>query len=106
MSKDDNHNIGITVEQINIDASQFCQEPDTDRLILLPTKNMVLFPDVTISLALTRPMTEKIARAACDGHYPVGIVCQTDQEEEWPKLSGLNKWGVVADVLKVIEPAR
>lgn len=101
MSKEDN-NIGITVEQINIDASKFCQDPDTERLILLPTKNMVLFPDVTISLALTRPMTEKIARMACEGHYPVGIVCQSDPEEEWPKLSGLHKWGVVADVLKVI----
>ncbi len=103
MSKEENHNIGITVEQINIDASQFCQDPNTDRLLLLPTKNMVLFPDVTISLALTRPMTEKIARAACDGHYPVGIVCQTDPEEEWPRMAGLYKWGVVADVLKVIE---
>lgn len=103
MSKEDTNTIGITVEQINIDASKFCQEPDTERLMLLPTKNMVLFPDVTISLALTRPMTEKIARMSCDGHYPVGIVCQSDPEEEWPKLAGLHKWGVVADVLKVIE---
>ncbi len=103
MSKDNNQNIGITVEQINIDASMFSQGPDLDRLILMPTKNMVLFPDVTISLALTRPNTEKIARAACEGRYPVGIVCQNDPEEEWPKMSGLYRWGVVADILKVIQ---
>lgn len=97
-------NIGIAVEQISIDESHVNNSVDLDGLLILPTRNLVLYPGVTISISLRRKLSETIAEYAYDNHTPVGIVCQKDSENDTPTLStGLYKYGVVADILKVIE---
>ncbi|MDE6310567.1 MAG: endopeptidase La, partial [Muribaculaceae bacterium] len=71
---------------------------------ILPTRNLVLFPGVTIPIALGRSSSLALARKACDEKMPIGVVCQTNPEEENPRISqGLYKCGVVADVLRVID---
>lgn len=97
-------NIGIAVEQINIDESHVNNSVDADGLLILPTRNLVLFPGVTISISLRRKFSENIADFAYEHRLPVGIVCQKDADNENPTLStGLYKYGVVADILKIID---
>lgn len=97
-------NIGIAVEQISIDQSHINNSVDSDGLLILPTRNLVLFPGVTISISLRRKFSEAIASYAYDNHMPVGVVCQKNPENESPTLSsGVYKYGVVADILKIIE---
>ncbi|MDE6276689.1 MAG: endopeptidase La [Muribaculaceae bacterium] len=94
----------IPMNKITIDISEFDKEPDTSNLYILPTRNLVLFPGVTIPIALGRNSSLELARKATEERLPIGVVCQTDPSEENPGISqGLYKYGVIADVLKVIE---
>ena len=94
--------ISIAVEQINVDQASINNAPDIDNLTILPTRNLVLFPGVTISISLQRPQSVAIAERANKQGRPIGIVCQTDPDEETPSRRSLYKYGVIADVLKVI----
>lgn len=93
----------MSVGQIDIDATRFNAEPDIDDLPIIPTRNLVLFPGITIPISLGRKNSVTTAEEATAKAIPVGIVCQIDPEEEKPTISkGLYKYGVVADVLKVL----
>lgn len=100
----DDPKIGIAVEQINIDEAHINNVADPLGLDILPTRNLVLFPNVTISISLRREISERVAEKAYSDLMPVGIVCQRDPDNDAPTLStGLYKYGVLADILKVIE---
>ena len=40
--------IDANIQRIEIDLTPFNKEPDCDSLPLLPTRNLVLFPELTI----------------------------------------------------------
>lgn len=105
MNTDNEHiNVGIAVEQINIDESHLNNSPDIKGISILPTRNLVLFPNVTISISVRREVSERVAEKAYKDRQPVGIVCQKDSEDDSPSLTGgLFRYGVIADILKVIE---
>lgn len=101
---DETQKIGITVEQIKLDEGQFGNDPDPDSLLLLPTRNVVLFPNVTISINLKRDFSLAAVNRAAELKQPVGVVCQIDESQDKPSvMRGLYKFGVIADVLKVFE---
>lgn len=103
MNKKDKPQIGISVESINLDEQTLDKQPDFDALPILPTRNLVLFPGVTISIALKRQLSKATAQWAYDNHQPIGVVCQKDEEKETPRISHLFPVGVIADVIKLIE---
>lgn len=105
MNQDEEHqNVAFAVEQISIDESHINNTPDEDGLSIMPTRNLVLFPNVTISISLGRDISERVAQRAYNDHKPVGVVCQKDEAEDSPKLStGLYKYGVLVDILKILE---
>ena len=53
-------------------------------LILLPTRNVVLFPGIVAPLTSGRPGSIAGAQAAAKGDKPVGIILQTDPSIETP----------------------
>lgn len=96
--------IDANIQRIEIDLTPFNKEPDCDSLPLLPTRNLVLFPELTISFELGRENSLALAEWANSNSSPIGIVCQTNPEEENPTFStGLYKYGVIADVLNIFE---
>lgn len=77
-------------------------QPDLEQLPLLPTRNLVLFPDVAIPITLGRASSLATAeRAERDSAY-IGVVCQLDSSDDNPSIKGLFKYGVFAQVLKVL----
>ncbi|MDE6703323.1 MAG: LON peptidase substrate-binding domain-containing protein, partial [Muribaculaceae bacterium] len=90
--------------QIDVDAKRFSIPPSVEDLPVLATRNLVLFPGVTIPISLGRENSVATASAAADRQIPIGIVCQINPDEERPAVTtGLYKYGVVADVLKVFD---
>ena len=80
------------VQRIEIDLSRFDKQPDPEALKILPTRNLVLFPDLTISFELGRESSLALARHANSLSEPIGIVCQINPDEEMPSISsGLYK---------------
>ena len=104
-SNDNNEDKGLlNISQIEIDATRFDNDPDTDDLPIIATRNLVLFPGVTIPISLGRKNSLLTATRASEAAVPVGIVCQVNPEEEVPSVSsGLYKYGVFADVLNVMK---
>jgi len=100
----DNSNIGVKIEQINIDLEKLNSEPDLESLAILPTRNLVLFPGVSTSIAIKRESADRVVTWAEEHHCTIGVVCQKDPEAENPTLKrGLYSEGVLADVIKVLE---
>lgn len=100
----DDDNKMVTIGRIDIDASKFNNKPDLKNLPMLVTKNLVLFPEVVVPLALGREGALKLATNASDDGTPLGVVCQLNSNDEHPDLnSGLSPYGVVADVLNIFD---
>ena len=70
---------------------------------ILPTRNVVLFPNVTIPIKLGRETSLRTAELAKKRGIPIGIVCQLDASEDDPTLNSLFHYGVIGDVLQVIQ---
>lgn len=87
-----------------VNTSDFGNEPDTSNLYILPARNLILFPGVSITLSLGRPSSLELAREANREKRPIGVVCQIDPNEDNPSITkGLYRYGVVTDVLNVME---
>lgn len=94
----------VRVGRIDIDTTEFNQKPDPENLPILATRNLVMFPGVTIPISLTREYTLSLARRASEERFPIGIVCQKDPNEEHPTISkGLRRLGVVGYVFQILE---
>ena len=92
------------IQKIEIGLNSFDKEPDLTRLPLLPTRNLVLFPGMTVTFELGRESARQLADYANQTKTPIGVVCQIDPDEDNPAVTtGLYKYGVVADVLSVLE---
>lgn len=93
----------VNLGQIEISTEGFDAAPDLESLPILPTRNLVMFPGVTVPLSIGRDGSLTLARAAAEGHFPIGIICQEDPEEESPTLRRMLNYGVFADVFRVLE---
>lgn len=96
-------NMHVSVGHIKIDMKEFGAKPDTDSLPILPTRNLVLFPEVNMSVGLGRESSIAVALQGEQSHTPIGVVCQVNPDQDNPGLGDLFGYGVYADVLKVIE---
>lgn len=93
----------VTVGQIDIDPKKFDKKPDYNALPILATRDFVLFPDVTFPVQLGRESSIAIAKAAEEGKFPVGVVCQIDSSVEIPGFDDIYSVGVIADVINIFE---
>lgn len=75
----------------------------TDSMPILALRNMVLFPDVAIPVAVGRKKSLALVKAAQKARRPIGVICQHDAADEDPDFEDLYKIGVVADIIKVLE---
>ena len=92
------------VQKIEIDLLSFDKEPDLDSLPILATRNLVLFPGMTVTFELGRESARLLAKHSNESKTPIGVICQLNPDEDNPSVTtGLYKYGVIADVLSVIE---
>ena len=73
-----------------------------DALIILPVRQLVLFPGTVLPLALTRPETIAAAQEAVRAERPVGLLLQTDPAVETPTPEQLHKIGTKAQILRYV----
>lgn len=75
--------------------------PET--LPILPLRNNVLFPGVVIPITVGRDKSIKLIQDAYKGDKTIGVVAQTDMNEEEPSLDQLYKVGTVAKIIKLLK---
>lgn len=76
---------------------------DGQDIPILALRNMVLFPGVTLPIAVGRDKSLKLINEVQRTNKPIGVVCQRNSKVEDPWLNDLYEVGVVADVVKVLE---
>lgn len=99
--KDDTKIISIGPIDLSSDSKQ--KAPTLDDLPVIPLRDMVLFPMITFPIMMGREQTVKTVNAAVQKELPIGVFCQTDPEIESPEVKDLYAYGVIADVVKVLE---
>lgn len=79
-------------------------DPTWSDLPVIATRNLVLFPQVTIPIALVRENALRVARYASEHNIAVGICCQTDaSQNQITTASQVCQYGVLAEVIQVLD---
>ncbi len=90
-----------TIEIAKTEETSDLALPDR-ALILLPTRNAVLFPGVVAPLGLGRPQSIAGAQAAARADRPIGVILQKDGAVELPGADDLHRVGTVAEILRYV----
>ena len=85
------------------DEQKIDKEKNPETLPILPLRNTVLFPGVIIPITVTRERSVKLINEAEKNNKIIGVVAQKDSKIELPKVDDLNKFGTVAQILKVLK---
>jgi ATP-dependent Lon protease len=76
--------------------------PPAEALIILPVREVVLFPGLVMPLAIARAASIAAAQEAVRGERPVGILMQTDAAVEEPTPEQLHPIGTTAQILRYV----
>jgi ATP-dependent Lon protease len=71
-------------------------------IIIVPVRNFVLFPDVVLPLAITRPISVAAAQAAVQESRPIGVLTQRDAGADLPTPTDMHRMGTLANVLRYV----
>ncbi len=75
--------------------------PD-DALILVPVRNMVLFPGMILPVSIGREASIAAAQAAVKAERPIGMLLQAKPEADRPGPDDLCRVGTVANILRYV----
>ena len=76
-----------------------------DVLIIVPMRNMVLFPGVVVPITLGREQSIAAAQEAVRSERPIGLLLQRDESKETPGPDDLHAVGTVASTLRYVTAA-
>ncbi|MFO1127206.1 MAG: endopeptidase La [Rhodospirillales bacterium] len=77
-------------------------EIPTDQLILLPVRNVVLFPGIVLPISINRDASVAAAQEAVRTEKPIGVILQRDPAVDAPDAGDLHAVGTVANILRFI----
>ncbi|HEY0648627.1 endopeptidase La [Phenylobacterium sp.] len=77
-------------------------DPPADAFIVLPMRNMVLFPGVVAPATVGRPSSVAAVQQAVREQRQVLVVLQRDPTVDDPDQSGLHEIGVLANILRYV----
>src|ERR1700731_548021 len=73
-----------------------------DATIILPVRNMLLFPGVVLPLTIGRPSSTAAAQEAVRSGRKVGLLLQNDPDIEQPGPEHLRRVGTIAEILRYV----
>lgn len=94
----------ISMGQIDLTASNDYKAPQLAALPIIATRNLVLFPGVSLPIALIRESSLGVAQRAFAAKQTVGLCCQLDPRNDFPaSASDVAQYGVLVDVLQIFD---
>ncbi|MDQ8730874.1 endopeptidase La [Bradyrhizobium sp. LHD-71] len=87
------------------DSGKTPTELPEDALILIPLRQVVLFPGIVFPITVSRPRSVAAAQEAIRGQHQVGILAQRDPELEEPDQIDLYRVGTVANIVRYVTAA-
>lgn len=87
--------------ELKVDAENYIGLPDL--LPILPSKEMVVFPGVMMSLFVARDLSLKAMEKALDGDKLVLVVAQENLNTDNPEAKDLYKIGTIANIVRTLQ---
>src|SRR4051812_4894327 len=81
---------------------QPAQPAQPDAMIVVPTRNMVLYPEMVLPLTVGRPSSVAAVQQAVREQRQIVLLLQRDPENSDPKPTDLYQVGTVANVLRYV----
>ena len=78
------------------------KDTELNDMPILPLRNMVLFPGMTMPVAVGRDKSLALIDDIQKHNRPIGVVCQINSHVENPTKNDLFSVGTVADIIKVL----
>lgn len=92
----------MATEQMNTAQTNTDVKIPEDALIIIPVREMVLFPGAIAPIAIARPKSVAAAQQALREQRPVGIVLQRSPETEEPGQDDLYRVATIANIVRYI----
>lgn len=92
----------MATEQMNTAQTNTDVRIPEDALIIIPVREMVLFPGAIAPIAIARPKSVAAAQQALREQRPVGIVLQRSPETEEPGPDDLYRVATIANIVRYI----
>src|SRR3954468_16189372 len=73
-----------------------------DATIILPVRNMLLFPGLVLPLTIGRPSSIAAAQEAARSGRKIGLLLQDDPKIEQPGPEHLRRVGTIAEILRYV----
>jgi ATP-dependent Lon protease len=89
------------------DVDQAAKPPSlaSDVTVILPVRQVVLFPGAVLPIVIGRPASIAAAQEAVRSERPLGILLQTDPNDEDPTPEKLHHVGTIAQILRYVTAA-
>jgi ATP-dependent Lon protease len=81
------------------------QSPPADALIILPVRDLVLFPGVVFPITIGRPRSVAAAQQAVRDQRQIGVLMQREAEKSDPAPVDLYRMGTVANIVRFVTGA-
>ena len=75
----------------------------TEDIPVLALRNIVLFPGITLPVAIGRAKSLELIKTAMQQKQSIAVMCQKAGDVEDPGIDDLYDIGVVADIVKILE---
>ncbi|RXT36606.1 endopeptidase La [Bradyrhizobium betae] len=92
----------MATEQMNTTQNESDVKIPEDALIIIPVRDMVLFPGAIGPIAIARPKSVAAAQQALREQRPIGIVLQRSPETEEPGPDDLYRVATIANIVRYI----
>ncbi|MGY0572687.1 endopeptidase La [Bradyrhizobium sp. RDM12] len=92
----------MATEQMNTAQANADVKIPEDALIIIPVREMVLFPGAIAPIAIARPKSVAAAQQALREQRPIGIVLQRSPETEEPGPDDLYRVATIANIVRYI----
>lgn len=92
----------MATEQMNTAQTNTDVKIPDDALIIIPVREMVLFPGAIAPIAIARPKSVAAAQQALREQRPIGIVLQRSPETEEPGPDDLYRVATIANIVRYI----
>src|SRR5690625_2286647 len=83
------------------DETEGLKLPD-DALIIIPMRNLVLFPQMVIPITIGRESSIRAAQDAARHGQKIGVLLQRESQVESPEPSQMHAIGTVASILRYV----
>ena len=95
--------VPIITEIHDVNDGTEIQDSQAADIPILPLRNMVLFPMMTMPVSVGRDKSMRLIKEAEEHHHPIAVFCQYDSHVDDPMERDLYRFGTIASIIKVLE---